>query len=232
MSFVHDISELVVEYGRGLVGKADHWERVPLGYIARVINGFPLESRFFNAEQGKPIVRIRDIVPGHATTLFKGSVHNAPIVAAGEVVVGMDGDFNCRIWSSDPALLNHRVCKIIPKQRFVSDRKATSAGQYNVSQSALFEMCLPIPPSVERADIIDQVAQIFSKANAAFATVSDQVAASGALGKSVLKAAFAGSLVRQDPNDEPASVLLERIAAERSAASAPPKLARTRKQAA
>lgn len=117
-------------------------------------------------------------------------------------------------------------------RQFVNKHKATSAGQYNVSQSALMEMCLPIPPFDERNEIVDEVAQIVSRAEAALRTMANQRSNSGALRQSVLKAAFAGAPVRQDPTDEPASILLERITAERSAATAAPKRRRKNSQAA
>ncbi len=43
-----------------------------------------------------------------------------------------------------------------------------------------------------------------------------------ALDRGALAKAFRGELVEQDPNDEPASVMLERLAAERAAAEASP----------
>lgn len=48
---------------------------------------------------------------------------------------------------------------------------------------------------------------------------ADELARSTALRQSILKDAFAGRLVPQDPNDEPASALLARIRAEREAAT-------------
>lgn len=78
MSFVHDISELVVEQAGGLLGVAARWERVPLRRVAEVINGFPFPSAGFNADRGEPVIRIRDIVRGTTESRFDGDAPGRP----------------------------------------------------------------------------------------------------------------------------------------------------------
>ncbi len=56
-----------------------------------------------------------------------------------------------------------------------------------------------------------------------FATLNRQLARVNATRQSLLREAFSGKLVPQDPNDEPASVLLDRIRAAREAAAKKPK---------
>ena len=57
-------------------------------------------------------------------------------------------------------------------------------------------------------------------------TIKSQLLKSEALRQSILKKAFSGQLVAQNPDDEPASVLLERIAKEKEAAAATAKQSR------
>ena len=85
-----------------------------------------------------------------------------------------------------------------------------------------------LPSLAEQTEIVRCVESLFALADRLEARVSTARAKVATLTPATLAKAFLGQLVPQDPNDEPASVLLERIRAEREA-SAPPK---TRRRAA
>ena len=87
-------------------------------------------------------------------------------------------------------------------------------------------LTLPLPPLAEQFRIVADVDRRLSVIQQAEAAVETNLARADRLRQSILKQAFSGRLVPQDPNDEPASVLLERIRAEREAAQAAAKLNR------
>jgi restriction endonuclease S subunit len=95
-------------------------------------------------------------------------------------------------------------------------RTRTTAGIYKVNQSMIADVRLPIPAEVEQARIVAEVDRQFSFIDACERAVDAGLARSAALRRSVLKSAFGGRLVPQDPSEEPASMLLERIRAERA----------------
>jgi type I restriction enzyme S subunit len=76
---------------------------------------------------------------------------------------------------------------------------------------------IPLPPLAEQRRIVAEVERRLSLVGALEASVEAALARAGRLRQAVLKQAFEGRLVPQDPDDEPASVLLERIRAEREA---------------
>ena len=88
-------------------------------------------------------------------------------------------------------------------------------GQVNISLTQCRESIVKIPSLDEQAEIIRRIEGLFSLA----ASLSDAFKSSsedlGELDQSILAKAFRGELVPQDPNDEPAAVLLDRIRAER-----------------
>jgi len=106
---------------------------------------------------------------------------------------------------------------------------ASSAGQYNVSLAAATRVVIPLPPMTEQRRILNEVAEISSVCQASLLTVLKSHDRCARLRQSILKWAFEGKLVDQDPNDEPASVLLERIRTERASQVHAPER-RSRKQ--
>ncbi|MEX0827866.1 MAG: hypothetical protein WD005_02835, partial [Haliea sp.] len=102
----------------------------------------------------------------------------------------------------------------------LSQRAKATAGQVNLTLELCRDLPVPLPNVQEQREIADGLEAIMSKINNLAPDVEMLKKTSIALRQSVLKDAFAGDLVPQDPDDEPASVLLERIASEREARKA------------
>ncbi len=90
----------------------------------------------------------------------------------------------------------------------------TTAGQQGLSGESLKATPLPIPPPAEACEIVRRVTDALSAAADTLAMLDAESADGARLKQSVLKAAFEGRLVPQDPADEPASALLGRMAAD------------------
>ena len=86
----------------------------------------------------------------------------------------------------------------------------------NIGQERIRQIAVPLPPAKELDEAIRNLATAFGEATAQEEAIRTSLRQSAAQRKNILQAAFSGQLVPQDPNDEPASVLLERIRAERT----------------
>lgn len=76
---------------------------------------------------------------------------------------------------------------------------------------------IPLPSYNEQITFIERIENIFDRISKNEAAIDTELLRSETLRQSILKKAFSGQLVPQDPNDEPASELLARIQAEREA---------------
>ena len=79
---------------------------------------------------------------------------------------------------------------------------------------------IPLPPLLEQTEIVRRVETLFALADKVQAQYTAARTRIDNLTVTILAKAFRGELVPQDPNDEPASALLERLRAKRDAAPA------------
>ncbi|MFB7188789.1 restriction endonuclease subunit S [Streptomyces sp. NPDC056230] len=82
-------------------------------------------------------------------------------------------------------------------------------------------MPVPVPPKSVQVDLVKSVESRLTEAEAAQQVIQGVYEQGADLRRALLRAAFTGALVAQDPDDEPASVLLDRIRAQRAVGAKP-----------
>ena len=90
-----------------------------------------------------------------------------------------------------------------------------------IDQGTLASCPISLPPLAEQHRIVAEVDRLLSTADETEQALRAQLARAARLRQAVLKKAFEGKLVPQDPNDEPATLLLERLRAEKAASPKP-----------
>jgi type I restriction enzyme S subunit len=89
-----------------------HWMVTKHKYHLQLQNGYPFKSKLFDPEKGFPLIRIRDITSGKIETFYRGDFEEEYVVKEGDLLIGMDGDFNTRTWDGVNGLLNQRCCSV------------------------------------------------------------------------------------------------------------------------
>ena len=96
------------------------------------------------------------------------------------------------------------------------DKAAPATAQKNINLQTLNEILVPVPTLAEQERIVAEIESRFERADVLEAAVDRALNDAEKLKQAVLKKAFSGELVPQNPDDEPASVLLDRIRAARA----------------
>ncbi len=113
-----------------------------------------------------------------------------------------------------------------------SHHVARGVAQKTVTLTDLARFAIPLAPRDEQEQIVSEVERRLSVINRLETTIEANLKRAERERQSILREAFAGRLVQQDPNDEPAGVLLERIREERAKREQEEKLARKNKEVA
>ena len=107
-------------------------------------------------------------------------------------------------------------------QQLVAIASSTS-GLYTLSTSKLNKVMIPVASLVIQAQVADRLDELHQRVNRLRHQIDTARQRSVAMRRAILTNAFSGLLAPQDPTDEPAAVLLERIAAERATTKPAPR---------
>ena len=229
----------IVAGGNSLLAVKPHWQRVRLGDVGQVLNGYAFKAELFTREGGMPLIRIRDVGSAASETFFSGDYDERYVVSAGDLLVGMDGDFNCARWHGPRSLLNQRVCKITVDEALYLPRfldyvlpgylkaindATSSITVKHLSSRTIQDIPLPLPPMEEQREIVAELEKQFSRLDEAVANLQRVKANLKRYKASVLKAAVEGRVVeteatlarREGCTYETGAQLLQRILEERS----------------
>jgi type I restriction enzyme S subunit len=218
----------------------ESWEWVRLGFIGDWGSG-ATPSRTNKEYYGGniPWLKTGDLNDGIITNipekitelaLEKTSVRLNPV---GSVLIAMYGATIGKLGILNiPATTNQACCACLPilvnnnylfyflmshKESFT--KKAEGGAQPNISKEKIISTLFPLPPLAEQKRIVAKIEQLipyiekYEKAETQLTALNKSFP--DMLKKSILQEAVQGKLVPQNPDDEPASVLLERIRAEK-----------------
>lgn len=100
---------------------------------------------------------------------------------------------------------------------YIEEKAKSTSGVNNINSEEISDLQIPVPTLAEQERIVAEIESRFERADALETAVDRALNDAEKLKQAVLKKAFSGELVPQNPDDEPASVLLARIRAERAA---------------
>ena len=188
-----------------------NWKWDSIGNYAKIKSGYPFDSEKFSDDPTgrQPLIRIRDILRESTNTFTDECCPEEYIIHAGDILIGMDGDFNVGKWNGDDALLNQRVCYIqsnsncllndylyyyLPGILKIINNATPSVTVKHLSANTLRKTQIPLPPLAEQQRIVDRIESLFAKLDEAKEKAQAVVDSFETRKAAILHKAFTGEL--------------------------------------
>lgn len=227
------------------------WVWASVDQLARIMGGLTKNSKRKEMSMTRPMLRVANVYQNrlelddiHETGITEGELARVSLQARDILVVEGNGSKSqigrMAVWSGEipNAVHQNHLIKVrlyetalaefivawfqsLLGRQVVEKVASSTSGLYTLSISKIAAMVAPLPSLEEVDEIVRGVEEAHSKIAVLEEWCETELKRSASLRQSILKDAFAGKLVPQDPTDEPASALLARIAAEKPTAKKP-----------
>ena len=204
----------------------DSWEWVRLSVVAQLLDGKKingeshpyLEAKYLRGRATPTIKTSGKYVKKHTKVILVDGENSGEVFTLSES--GYLGSTFKVLYSTSEVYTDYLLLFILLRKQFLRQNKVGAAIPH-LNKNIFFSLLFPLPPYEEQIRIVEQYNTLtpFIDNYGVFENKLDilNVSFPELLKKSILQEAVQGKLVPQDPNDEPASVLLERIRAEKQA---------------
>lgn len=228
--------------GQGISSLFDPlWPRVPLADVLTLISDCPHRTPTYTDSEEYPALRPRDVVGGELRleTSARVSAQEYRLQTArhtpeaGDIAYSRELSYGWAVELPEKPLLCLsqgmvilRTTQLLPgfltlflnsnEGRQQADRAATGTAHPHINLRDIKQYQVPFASHTDQRKVLARASELLSDCDRASQSVAAAMIRASTLRHAVLSYAFSGKLVPQDPDDEPAAVLLEKIAAERA----------------
>lgn len=207
-----------------------NWVLTSLSNVATLLNGRAYKkNELLSNERLTPVLRVGNLFTNSQWYYSDLNLDSNKYIDNGDLIYAWSASFGPRIWNGGKAIYHYHIWKI--SLRFEESKKfmyyflldnakkvkknTTGSTMVHITKRKMEQMKVPFPPLEEQKRIVAKIEELFALIDIIESNQLEFKQLAEQLDKKVLDLAMRGKLVPQDPTDEPASVLLDKIKEEK-----------------
>ncbi|MBL1059015.1 restriction endonuclease subunit S [Lactobacillus sp. A27] len=208
------------------------WEWIVLGSGVKFINGRAYKkAELLEDKNLTPVLRVGNLFTN--SSWYYSNLHLDPdkYIDNGDLIYAWSASFGPRIWDGEHVIYHYHIWKLIldqaidknylyyfllDKRNVIGETDLHGSTMKHITKTNMEHLSFPLPPLSEQSRIAAKIAQLFALLRKVETSTQQYAKLQTLLKSKVLDLAMRGKLVKQDPNDEPASELLKKIKAEKA----------------